>query len=153
MKANYEGTCSRCQLVINLGDEVVRDDGSGWRHEVCPEQREDVEHIETSMGGDDVSTTEVKDEGVMSAEEQIRSNLEREIKAAREAAAKKLDALKRKEAKETAAIDAEVLVLLKTEHADEYQQLVERAKASLTRKRAERSAKAKAARAQRAHGE
>jgi len=164
MEAKYEGTCTRCHLAINVGDEVARETEGGWHHEVCPEQssadlHDDVErsdhaeHVETSTGGEGVSTTGMKDESAMSAEELIRSNLEREIKAAREVAARKLDALRRKEAKESAAIDAEVLVLLKTEHVDEYRGLVERAKVSLARKRAERSEKAKAARGQRAHGE
>jgi len=152
MEAKYPSDCTRCGQRIEVGDDQERSD-DGWHHVTCPGQSTD-DHVsddqrvveETSTGSTHAPTSA----NALSAEEQIRSNLEREIKAAREAAAKKLAALKRQQAKLDAVIDAEVLALLKTDHPDMHAQLVGRAKQVVDARARERSDRAKVARAKRA---
>lgn len=152
MEAKFPSDCTRCEQRIDVGDEQERSD-DGWHHVTCPGQStgdhvsDDHPVVEQTSTGSVPSSTPANE---LSAEEQIRSNLEREIKAAREAAAKKLAAFKRQQAKLDAVIDAEVLALLKTDHPDMHAQLVARAKQVVDARARERSDRAKAARAKRA---
>ena len=152
MEAKFESACTRCGQLIHVGEEQEHED-EGWHHVACPAQSpddhvSDDQRVEQQTSADSAHAPTAVN--VLSAEDQIRSNLAREIKAAREAAAKKLAALKRQQAKLDAVVDAEVLALLKSEHPDVHAQLVERAKHLVDARARERSERAKAARAARA---
>jgi len=124
-------------------------DGSGADHgastggeEVTnPEGEQHSDGAEQARASDDV----VVDASTTSTAVQL-SNIEQEIKRARDAAAKKIAALKRQQAKLDAALDKQVVALLKKQHATIYEQLVSEAHVELEKQRNQRSEKSKAAR-------
>lgn len=77
------------------------------------------------------------------------SSLDDLIRAEREAAAKRIAKLRRQAAREQARVDERLLVLLRELHPDLAKQLEADARAALDAERAQRSAKAKAALADR----